>query len=411
MSLKKYIKRKALKKYFKDKQQDTFNMGTDGITTEKFSKILDEEIEIIKRKVKNQTYNVSPYKQKLILKDENSHPRLISIPTNRDKLTFSALTSYLTDKFRDDLYDSTIYSKILDIKEHIQNNRFDMFIKLDIKDFYPSIDHDILIKKVEDKIDDDMALSLLQKSITAPTVSKSKTDKKVKKTKGLAQGLSHSGILSSIYFKDIDKKYHENTDIAYYRFVDDILILCKEEDVEKVLEDLLKDIENLKLTVHPVKKDSDKSTTGMIYHDRFQFLGYEFFNNTITVREKSIEKFRESIITLCKDFATEKYKKKEFEKLLNLKITDCIYKSKHLGWIHFFAHVDDMQLLFSLDAFIKKIFHQLDIPYEKEKIKKLTKSYWALKNIEKTNYIPKYYQQNKKIDQAIKKAILSVNYY
>ena len=91
MKFNKYIKRKTLKKKFKKIQNTSITMGTDGVTTKKFKTILNDEIDIIKRKVKNKTYNVSPYKEKLIIKNRDSEPRMISIPTNRDKLLFATL--------------------------------------------------------------------------------------------------------------------------------------------------------------------------------------------------------------------------------------------------------------------------------------------------------------------------------
>ena len=112
MKFLKYYKNNKLKNLFETKFNDKFTIGTDGITTNKFSEILDEEIIIIKRKIQNLTYNVSTYKEKLILKDRNSNPRMISIPTNRDRLIFSALTSYITDNFKGKLYSNNIHTKI-----------------------------------------------------------------------------------------------------------------------------------------------------------------------------------------------------------------------------------------------------------------------------------------------------------
>jgi len=134
MKFKKYLKRKKLKNLFETKLSKKHSMGTDGVTTNKFSEILDDEIMIIKRKVKNETYKISPYREKLILKNRDSKPRMISIPTNRDRLTFRALTEFITDNFKDELHESSIHSKIIDIKKKIKLKKYDSFIKLDIKD-------------------------------------------------------------------------------------------------------------------------------------------------------------------------------------------------------------------------------------------------------------------------------------
>ena len=298
MKFSKYIKTKNLKQLFDKKIKDTYSMGTDGITVEKFSEILDDEIVIIRRKIKNQTYNVSPYKEKLILKGKDSKPRAISIPTNRDRLAFSALTAFITDNFRKKIVQSSIHTKILDIKNNIKSNKYDSFIKIDIKNYYPSINHDILFKKLKKQINDEMALSLLKKAITKYTIPNGKISSKnrAENTKGIPQGLSFSNILSMIYLTKIDKKHSKSNKYAYYRFVDDILILCNKEDTKKIKTKIIKDIQKLGLEIHEFKLDNKKSIIGNIKEDGFQFLGYKFFDNKVSVRESSVDKIKNHIV-------------------------------------------------------------------------------------------------------------------
>jgi len=368
-------------------------MGTDGITTGKFAQILDDEITIIKRKVKNQTYNVSPYREKLIVKNRFSVPRMISIPTNRDRLVFSALTQFLTDSFRSDLYHSTIHSNILDIKRNIKNSKYDCFIKLDIQNFYPSIDHEVLLEKVSVEIDDSTAISLISKAIRKYTIP----DGRIERSKfreleiGVPQGLSISGILSTIYMADMDRKYLSMEDISYYRFVDDMLILCKKENLDAVRTKIVEDMRDLKLEVHPFEENSNKSSFGIVGENKFQFLGYEFYNDVVTVRESSLDNFYDSLIELFQKVEDAK----ELYYSLNHKITGCIYDGKRYGWMSFFALIDDIKLLYRLDAFIKNSFIKYNFPYREDKVKKFVKTYFELKNIEKSDYIPKYSSRKK----------------
>jgi len=273
----KHLKRKTLKNIFNTKLQYKYTVGTDGISTNKFSQIIDEEITIIKRKVKNHTYNISPYKEQLILKSRSSNPRMISIPTNRDKLTLSALQEFMTVKFKDKIFDNRVSEKIFKIKKVIDAKDYDSFIKLDIKNFYPNIDHKILIEKVKKQIDDEEALYLLEKVLTQVTISKGRrNDKNNLQSKGVAQGLSISNMLSSIYLNDLDIKYLNQTNLEYFRYVDDILILCNKNEVEKIKTSICKDTQELLLEVHEFKDNSDKSTSGIVHQDKFQFLGFEF---------------------------------------------------------------------------------------------------------------------------------------
>jgi hypothetical protein len=259
---------------------------------------------------------------------------------------------------------------------------------LDIKDFYPSLDHHILLEKLETKIDDPRAISLICKAITKYTITDGRVDKtKLQElTKGVPQGLSFSSVLSSVYMTELNNKYHHRTDLAFYRFVDDVLILCNTEDLEAIKSDIVQDMNDLNLQVHTFKHGSDKSSSGTIGIDRFQYLGYEFFNNTVSVRESSLDTFYNSIIKIFQTASD----KEELYYNLNHKITGCVYHNKKYGWLSFFALIDDVGLLYKLDAFVKKSFKQHNVTYNENKVKKFVKTYFELKNIEKSNYIPKY---------------------
>ena len=388
MKFKDYIKRKKLRTIFNTKLSKSYFTGTDGVSTTKFKEILDDEITIIKRKINNLTYKISPYTEKLILKGRDKNPRMISIPTNRDKLTFEAVNSFLQDTYKGKLFDKSVYTHIKKIKEDLKLNQYDTFIKLDVISFFPNIDHNILLNKLEKKITDKSILSLLYKSFIQKTNStgRSKTIQKEFITKGIPQGLSFSNILSSIYMQKIDKKYSKNTNISYHRFVDDILILCKKEDAKKLQKSIVNDINNLKLEVHPFEVNSDKSTIGLINKDTFQFLGYEFYQDIISVRQSTIDKLRDRII---KVIASKDLSKKEKLKKLNLKITGCIYEDKQYGWLYFFRLMNDMKLLYSLDNFVQKILNQYKVTYKDNELKKFSKAYYEMKN-HKNKYIPNY---------------------
>ncbi len=395
MEFTKYLKRKTLKTTFDTKLQYKYTLGTDGISTNKFSEIIDEEITIIKRKVKNHTYNISPYKEQLILKSRTSNPRMISIPTNRDKLVLSALQRFITVKFKDKISDNNVSTKIYKIKQAIQSKKYDSFIKIDIKNFYPNIEHKILLEKVKENIDDEDALYLLEKALTQVTISKGRRADKNNnlEVKGVAQGLSISNILASIYLNDLDVKYLEKDNLSYFRYVDDILILCNKKDIEIIKSSICMSAEELILEIHEFKDGSDKSTSGVIHKDEFQFLGFKFYDKTLSVREQSVDKLRDRIIGVF--YKNIDSSDKDLYRELNLKISGCIYDNKEYGWMQFFRHIDDQTLLYSLDSFVKNQFKRFNRKYKGSELKNFTKTYFLLKNydvdkLDGNTYIPKF---------------------
>jgi len=323
----------------------------------------------------------------------------------------------LRKKFAKKIADDNVNLKIHKIKQLIQSKEYDCFIKVDIEAFYPSIDHKILLEKVEKDVQDEEALYLLKKALTQITIPEGRrTDKNNHiESKGVAQGLSISNILSSIYMKDLDKKYNANKNLTYFRFVDDILILCKASDVQSIKTTISQDAEALKLKVHNFEKNSHKSSSGDIYKDTFQFLGFEFRGNHVSIRESSLDKLRERII---KVFYSNKIKStKKLYRELNLTITGCVYNEKQYGWMFFFQQIEDQKILYSLDSFVKKQFVRFNRKYKEKKVKKFIKVYFFLKSydkekLNKKTYIPKFSQESIGKDKfIIKKMIGERNFY
>lgn len=232
-------------------------------------------------------------------------------------------------------------------------------------------------------------------NLTQVTISKGRRADKNNnlEVKGVAQGLSISNILASIYLNDLDVKYLEKDNLSYFRYVDDILILCNKKDIEIIKSSICMSAEELILEIHEFKDGSDKSTSGVIHKDEFQFLGFKFYDKTLSVREQSVDKLRDRIIGVF--YKNIDSSDKDLYRELNLKISGCIYDNKEYGWMQFFRHIDDQTLLYSLDSFVKNQFKRFNRKYKGSELKNFTKTYFLLKNydvdkLDGNTYIPKF---------------------
>lgn len=360
-------------------------VGIDGTTKQKFDETLDTELSLIQRKIENDTYDFSFYKQKLIVKSVNK-TREISIPTLRDKLVIKYLYSCISDKFEDVIKNILLPQQIIK-KVKDSKSQYDSFIKVDIQNFFPSINHEILLNKLMSKIDDEKILNLISKVITQSTVDvKTPFKQRVKYNNkiGVPQGLSISGLLSEIYLFDLVQKYTNKENLEFFRYVDDVLIFCNKNDIEKITKELKNDFEELKLTIHDFEANSNKSSFGDII-ESFEFLGYRFQNELISVRESSIQKMYTNISKIFTLYKNKKYSsKKEFITRLNLKITGCVIDGKKYGWINFFSLINDHTLLFSLDKFVENNCKKLNINYDE--IKRFSRAIYEIKD-PNTNYL------------------------
>jgi RNA-directed DNA polymerase len=145
-------------------------------------------------------------------------------------------------------------------------------LKLDIKKFYPNVNHDILKTLLRKKIKDNDLLWLLDEIIdSAP---------------GLPIGNYLSQYLANFYLTYFDHWIKENKQVKYYfRYADDIVILSKnKEDLHSILAEIKEYfITNLAIEVKNNYQVFPVSTRGI------DFVGYVFYH-THTMLRKGIKK-------------------------------------------------------------------------------------------------------------------------
>ena len=371
--------------------------GIDNMSHQLLWPILDEQLGIVNRKVTSSNYIFSKYKLKLISKGRGKPPREISIPTIRDKIALKALCNFLQFKYQNVLNFKLPQTMIRELNTEISSKNFNSFIKFDVANFYPSIDHLKLISRLRKNIRDERVLKLIESAIKSPTVSKaSKKDKP--STLGVPQGLSISNILAAIYLSNIDKYFSNKSGIKYFRYVDDVLVLCDKKDVQEISRDIISRFRKIKLKVYDPQKEPEKSSVGFLGEDSFGYLGYYFNNNVVSARVGSVEKLRESLLAIFTGYKHSRLQSKEFlEWRLNLRITGCIFQNKSKGWMYFFSEMNDKTLLHQLDDFLKSQCERFNVNIN---LKSFVRTYFQIKhNRRETKYIPNFdeYTEDQKV--------------
>jgi len=361
--------------------------GLDGTGHNIFRENLDSEIGIILKKVYKGTYRFTPYKMKLQSKGANKNPRIISIPTIRDRLVLRSLSDY-TNLIFGDIAKTPIPHKTIGLtKDKIYEGKYETVIRLDIKEFFDSINHEILLSLLENTIEKREVVSLFEKSIKTPSASPGEKPKSLKGS-GVPQGLPISNSLANIFLADIDQQFNKK-DIFYARYVDDILVLCNKEDAKSLKKEISKYFNDKRLSIHTPESAPEKSIEGPIKGTEFTFLGYLFGKNNVSVRWESVQKFRESIISIFTAYKKGHNKNIKFlEWRLNIRITGCIFDNKSKGWLFFFSELEDEELLHKIDYFIKITRERFgyEVP-----TKKLSRALYEAKYRRFTSsYIPNY---------------------
>lgn len=140
----KLFSKRHLRKHFREKVKMKASVGLDKVTIYKFEENIESELDIVERKVKDGSYSFTRYKQVLFSKGPDKPPRVISIPTVRDKLVSSVLNELIFDVFGNQCKSLLPQIIISSIQDEI--HRYDYYVKIDISNFYSSIDHNKLIR-------------------------------------------------------------------------------------------------------------------------------------------------------------------------------------------------------------------------------------------------------------------------
>ncbi|WP_373033924.1 reverse transcriptase domain-containing protein [Sulfurovum sp.] len=395
-SFRKRFTKKNLLETYEKRIQGNGAVGLDKVNNTSFHKYLSENINTINRKVNNNSYRFTTYKQKLISKGADSKPRQLSIPTFRDRLTLRCLCDLFFDVYSSEIKSEIPQVKIHSICQEINSGVFDGYVKIDIKRFYSSIDHVRLEAVLNKKIFKQEVRSLIRKAIKNGTTASPIKGTIYTNLDGIPQGLSISNILAEIFMLDFDLSLSAMSTIKYVRYVDDILILCKEEDAEIIGQSVIRMLGSKGLEAHPLVEDS-KSEFGNL-SDEFSFLGYLFSNYKTTVGFGSKHRFESSLVRLL---TTYKYKllsaKNSDEKIkslrilewrLNLRITGCIFDGTKRGWMFYYSQISDLTVLHKLDITVKKLLCRFDLE-GKLQIKSLVKTYFEAqqRDVESSKYI------------------------
>lgn len=207
------------------------------------------------------------------------------------------------------------------LKESKNNTRICWILKCDIKKFYESVDHKILLNILSRKTKDKDFLLLLQKIIDSFSP-------------GIPIGNLTSQYFSNIYLNELDQFIKHKLRVKYYiRYADDFVILscnkCYLEDLIAPIKQFL--TSELDLELHPNKTIFRKFGAGI------DFLGYIIFPKFKLPRTKTKRRLIRKIKKKIKDYKNGRI---TFEKL-NQTIQSYLGYLKHANTYKFRKELKD----------------------------------------------------------------------
>jgi hypothetical protein len=238
-------------------------------------------LQLLHNMLRDKQYRTSEYTRFIIY--EPKEREIFRLPYFPDRIAHHAIMNILESIFVDYFIAQTyscikkrgIHGAANAVKNALRDEVGTTYcLKLDIKKFYPSIDHDVLKTLLRNKIKDKDLLWLLDEIIDS--------------TEGLPIGNYLSQYFANFYLTGFDHWIKENKAIKYYfRYADDIVILS---DSKPSLHRLLAEIKaylnnNLKLQVKNNYQVFPVDKRGI------DFVGYVFFHTHIRLRKSIKQNF------------------------------------------------------------------------------------------------------------------------
>lgn len=173
------------------------------------------------------------------------------------------------------------------------------------------------------------------------------------KHRGLIQGCAFACLLANLILKDVDETISK-MNVIYYRYSDDIIVLGRDSGIAKQL--IAKMLKPKGLQLHPKKVQMVNAR-----YNWFEFLGFSFKRNMISVSEKTLRNLRTEIKTRtmsktrqAHEGATEQELKKMIKDLQWYFYTAFAKSQENFGiGVYLFGTVNNMHDLKAIDEYCK----------------------------------------------------------
>ena len=219
--------------------------------------------------------------------------RVVYMFPKRENNLLKLLTYLLIRKY-DSIFPSNLYSfragygvknafqRILSVP-NIENY---YSYKVDISDYFNSIDLNILLPKLSEILKDEIEIyNLIEQLLINPYVEEDGCIKQ--ETKGVMAGSPIAAFLANVYLLDVDKRFEND---IYCRYSDDIILFAKtSEELEEKKDKLLKSLEKFHLKINTSKEVITQP------HEQWTFLGLKYDDENVDISDVSVKKIKDKM--------------------------------------------------------------------------------------------------------------------
>lgn len=270
-----------------DKRARKNKANTPGVRI--FDRHRDELLPKLLEQLKNGTYHTSPYTTFIIR--EPKERVIYRLPYFPDRIVHHAIMNILepiwVSTMTADTYSCLkgrgIHAAVNKVKTALRDREGTRYcLKMDVRKFYPSINHEVLKQLIRRKIKDERLLALLDEIIDSAD--------------GVPIGNYLSQYFANIYLSALDHKIKEQLRVRYYfRYADDMVILSSnKEELHRIRLIIQDELAKLKIELKGNYQVFPVESRGV------DFLGYVFRHDYTRLRKSTKQRLFRKLQKLTK---------------------------------------------------------------------------------------------------------------
>ncbi len=287
--------RENLKEALRQVKANKGSSGVNGMTVVALSDYLRQHWPAIREQLLNGTYEPKPVRRVEIPKPDGG-VRKLGIPTVLDRFVQQAVMQVLQRRwdrtFSDHSYGfrpgRSAHQAVAQAQQYIAAG-YSWVVDLDLEKFFDRVNHDKLMGRIANRIEDKRLLKLIRAFLNAGVMENGLVSPSVE---GTPQGGPLSPLLSNLVLDELDRE-RERREHRFVRYADDSNIYVRSERAgQRVMESITRFItQRLKLKVNETK-------SAVARPQERKFLGFSFTIGTEVKRviaPKALDRFKQRI--------------------------------------------------------------------------------------------------------------------